>query len=310
MKQQIMLFLFILIFLLTGCTQALPAASSGPAGESTASPFSSTSPSPVTTSPQQPGEVDLGSLGVGPAEERQKDSRGSFLNYEGGEMRMPYFLESTGIIRQCGIGILLFVDGQPQPYRLSDTEEYTYMHVFYPDAPRITFDLCFVPVTGREGDELEVYIEALPSPEYMPSQGPQNRMVYTSGSTGGGTRLKYLADPPATVFPEKSLRLSAPEIQKTDCTYSDVVGWTDADWKERYPPGFKSMASRETVPTAFMRSPLKKTFSCTMRSGAAKTCKAPWSFSWTMCRCLVRRGNFRNCRWKTEKRRSWIWRWT
>lgn len=247
MKQQIML-LFILIFLLTGCTQALPAASSGPAGESTASPFSSTSPSPATTSPQQTGEVDLGSLGVGPAEERQKDSRGSFLNYEGGEMRMPYFLESTGSIRQCGIGILLFVDGQPQPYRLSDAEEYTYMHVFYPDAPKITFDLCFVPVTGSEGDELEVYIEALPSPEYMPSQGPQNRMVYTSGSTGGGTRLKYLADPPAAVFPEKSLRLSTPKIQKTDCTYSDVVGWTDADWKEKVSSRFQINGQPENGP--------------------------------------------------------------
>ena len=59
------------------------------------------------------------------------------MDYTGGEMTLPIFLESSGRVQTVGIGILLFLDGKPQPYRLEGESEYTYLHIFYPTSNRI-----------------------------------------------------------------------------------------------------------------------------------------------------------------------------
>ena len=49
--------------------------------------------------------------------------------YDGGEFRLDYRFSLTG--KMDTVGFLLFLDGQPQPYKVNDTTaEYEYCHSF------------------------------------------------------------------------------------------------------------------------------------------------------------------------------------
>ena len=148
-------------------------------------------------------------------------------------MSMGYEIGSSGKIRESGIGILLFLDGQPQPYRLEGESTYTYLHTFYPEKPSMVVDFYFTPITGQEGDDLEMYALAILNPEYRPSVGPQQMMVFTSGSVGAGWRLKFEATPPEADFPEKQHRLYDAEITSENASYGDVFEWSEEDLRER-----------------------------------------------------------------------------
>ena len=78
---------------------------------------------------------NLGSLSAGLHDDCPSDDYGPYITYTGGEMSMGYEIGSSGKIRESGIGILLFLDGQPQPYRLEGESTYTYLHTFYPEKP-------------------------------------------------------------------------------------------------------------------------------------------------------------------------------
>ena len=148
-------------------------------------------------------------------------------------MCTPIEIESTGALREAGTGILLFVDGQPQPYRLEDEDSYSYFHCFYPKRAKEIYNLYFTPITGSAGDTLEVYILSLQKPEYLPSDGNPGMMIYTNGSIGAGWRLKFEATPPEADFPEKQHRLYDAEITSEDTSYGDVFGWSEEDLRER-----------------------------------------------------------------------------
>ena len=176
---------------------------------------------------------DLGSLSAGLHDDCPFDDHGPYITYTGGEMSMGYEIGSSGKVQESGIGILLFLDGQPQPYRLEGENTYSYLHTFYPEKAFMVVDFYFTPITGQEGDDLEMYTLAILDPEYQPSVGPQQMMVFTSGSVGAGWRLKFEATPPEADFPEKQHRLYDAEITSDDTSYGDVFGWSEEDLRER-----------------------------------------------------------------------------
>ena len=233
MKKGICLFLLVAL-LLTGCTATRPPASTS---ETIPDVFQeatkASEETQVSTSVEANNTDDLGGLGIGAADEPLKDEYGTYRIYNGGEMCTPIKIESTGALRKAGTGILLFVDGQPQPYRLEEEDSYSYFHCFYPKRTREIYNLYFTPITGSAGDTLEVYILSLQKPEYLPSDGNPGMMIYTSGSIGAGWRLKFEATPPEADFPEKQVRLSDAEIAATDASFGDTVGWSEEDLRER-----------------------------------------------------------------------------
>ena len=215
-------------FIFASCVAA-PAA---PSTSGSTVPSLSTLPSDTaSTMPKESG--DLGSLSAGLHDDCPSDDHGPYITYTGGEMSMGYEIGSSGRVRESGIGILLFLDGQPQPYRLEGESTYTYLHTFYPEKAFMVVDFYFTPITGQEGDDLEMYTLAILNPEYRPSVGPQQMMVFTSGAVGAGWRLKFEATPPKTDFPEKQVRLSDVEITATDTSYGDTAGWSEEDLRER-----------------------------------------------------------------------------
>lgn len=63
--------------------------------------------------------------------------------------------------------------------------------------------------------------------------GPATMMSYTSGAIGTVMRVQFQASPPDAVFPEKSLRLTTPEISYVDVSTADVKDWSETDLRER-----------------------------------------------------------------------------
>ena len=193
---------------------------------------------PSTTAPDAPTEttepVDLGGgLSFG-FETQEQDSQGAYLTYTGGELVVPCSIKASGNIGSKGIGVLLFVDGLPQPYK-AEGKDYAYLHTFAFDRPESrVIDLSFTPVTGEAGDELEIYGVSVVAPHYSYTEEGLLSFVYTGTSPVVGCRLKYQETPPAEVFPKASPRLSQLEIRKEPLSYSEVGTWTEQDLQENY----------------------------------------------------------------------------
>ena len=191
-------------------------------------------PTETTASSLPPlgGQPLSGTLFFGPAGDPLLDDNGPYRVYAGGELELPYRISTTSEIADAGLGVLLFLDGVPQPYRTADSTEYAYMHTFYPEkGEEYIADIRFVPVTGKQGDDLELYAATIQNPAdsiaddwELPS--------HTFGSVTSGTRLKYEATPPAQVFPEKVCRLSDVSITYVDTTYNEVGSWSEDELLE------------------------------------------------------------------------------
>jgi len=224
--------------LLLGCVPAItdPTGGTTPTEQGifneTTAPSESTVAADESTQPSDE-DLPLGDLLIGPAGDRRVDDIGSYRIYPGGEMVLPILIQATGMVAKYGVGVLLFIDGQPQPYKTDDEPEYTYIHIFYPeDGKECIYNSRFVPVTGEQGDDLEIYVAAIIYPTYSLSNG-NAVMVYTSGTTAGGTRLKYEATPPEDIYPEKQMWLSDMTVSFEDTTIADFTGWSEDDMREK-----------------------------------------------------------------------------
>lgn len=83
--------------------------------------------------------------------------------YDGGEFRLEYQFSLTG--KMDTVGFLLFLDGQPQPYKVNDTTaEYEYCHSFSAGEDQ-SFSFLFEPVTGSTGDTLALSKGGVMEPE-------------------------------------------------------------------------------------------------------------------------------------------------
>lgn len=237
------------VLLLCGCTAGQGATGaqlgSAPTVEDifTAQPATSgvestpSSTNAAATAPTKPDTTDWGGMGLGlPDGYRQNDGISGYVTYEGGMMHLPFALKSSGLASTYDLGILLFVDGVAQPYRVGPDGEYAYMHTFSQKDGVLgdhglkytTADIYFTPVTGEKGDVLELYALCMPNPEHMPSQGAIG-FTRTFGAVTFATRMKYNATPPEDVYPEKSTRLLDVSTSVVDCTAEDVENWTAED---------------------------------------------------------------------------------
>ena len=233
-----LLVLVLCLTMLTGCAQALPAADIESAQDSDI--FQETTIATVSNVPTESTaetkeeDSDLGGFSCGLGDGLASSSVEP-PHYSGGEAELTYYFDGHGRVPRAGIGLLLFLDGRPQPYRIEGETEYTYLHVFSINDERITPKLYLLPVTGHTGDTLEMTTFTLLNPNYRPSQGDPGMMVFTSGS-GGVTFPFYMdADAPAELkMPEKLTLLSEPEITYEPCAPQDVLGWENDDFQIKY----------------------------------------------------------------------------
>lgn len=235
-KNSILLLLILLCFAIAGCAAA-PAGATRPSGAETmptvadlfTQPVESTEPEPASTVPA--GEIVLGGISHGFRGEPSQDDAGLYYRYEGGEMRFPYSIDASGGLTQAGIGILLFVDGQPQPYKTAEDEDYRYLHTFYSKKNFITEEFIFTPVTGQAGDMLEIYAVNINYPDWSPSKEAFG-FAHTMGMIWAGMRLQYQASPAPAVLPETAARLLACEKRYVDLTEDEIRGWSSQDLQQ------------------------------------------------------------------------------
>lgn len=233
MKKYTLLILLLICFFVVGCgiqsEGETPTESEDSLQQTVENPFTQPQSTDVTLSPTVPsassGEIILGDLRHGMGGEKLTDEAGAYRLYEGGEMHLPYNISAPGL-QKYGVGILLFVDGQPQPYKTTFSDTYAYMHTFDLDFKGNAADeLIFTPVVGEAGDMLEIYTLNINYPDYFPGETDFG-FAHTNGSVAAGTRLLYEETPGTAVYPEESTQASFFTKESIDLTSSEIYGWS------------------------------------------------------------------------------------
>lgn len=130
------------------------------------------------------------------------------LQYDGGELEIDYFVRASGNAKN--VGFLVFVDGKPQPYKFNTAEApYEYMHIFdvEEDDKETPFTFIFTPVTGKQGDTLDIIITSVYNPAFIPD------MKETSAYGGYHTTLQSFS---SLFFEKDADGLETRSIPKND----------------------------------------------------------------------------------------------
>lgn len=158
-----------------------------------------------------------------------QDEYGVYFPYAGGDMHMPIDFCLEGNILPYGVGFYLFLDGYPQPYKLSEDGEYSYMHIVYPTSGEyFSMDFSFIPITGNPGETVWLEISIVTYPDYYPTN-PDNTMTFECGPLAYPMpmyRIQLQADPPEQEWLEWDDHLVSAEVSYVDVTDAEVGGWT------------------------------------------------------------------------------------
>lgn len=208
MNKYILIFTLYLLICIAGC--AAPPTETAP--PSVSDLFNNT----ATTPSEKIDDLDAAmvSLGFGLMGDfvTGETNRRLYL-YHGGEMRLGYWMEAEGY-SNMGLGIFLFVDGLPQPFKTESDGTERYMHILYPpEGEKITGQFLFTPASGEQDNTPEIYtmrINFPPTPSTI-RLGPIRRSV-RDPSVRGFCLSKLLRARPSLFF-RKGYCLTASHIQ-------------------------------------------------------------------------------------------------
>lgn len=233
--------LVIICLILNGCTSQ-PSTADTITSQTVDNPFTQPTNSPETS--ESPTETEAiedpsftgysGNISHGYTDKSLTNENGLYHLYTGGELHINYSISTTGNLGDAGIGILLILDGQPQPYKTAENDEYRYVHTFYPSAgKKMTVELILTPVTGKEGDTLELTAFHILGPDYYPNEQVIG-MMQTNGSVWSSTQLVFQTTPPIENQIEVTDRIISQTIESTDLTSDDIKGWSSEDLNSEY----------------------------------------------------------------------------
>ena len=153
----------------------------------------------VAANPFEAAEEDAGFLAMLTHEAASADFSESGerlpFPYDGGEFRLDYRFSLTG--KMDTVGFLLFLDGQPQPYKVNDTTaEYEYCHSF-PAEEDQSFSFLFEPVTGSAGDTLALTVVSITNPDFQPDMESTSSYGWYHKTLESCVELQFNADAPA-----------------------------------------------------------------------------------------------------------------
>lgn len=152
------------------------------------------------------------------------------LVYEGGEMTVPF--HCSGEIG-AEIGYLLILDGHPQPYKLSEDGEYRYMHTLTIRKAVTTVNFIFDPVTGNNGEQLELCVINVADPEHRISLDGISPGKHLSASIPVIAQIDYQAETARTVTTTGLPYITKISSEYTDLSSADISSWTEEDLRRR-----------------------------------------------------------------------------
>ena len=154
---------------------ALAGCQTGSGAESTSPPPESSDENPFSSELQN-GEEVMFSYGFGLVSPEADTN----MVYDGQPIQAECFVDNTGAA--MNVGILIFVDGIPQPYKVGDEAE-SYMHIHEaPAMQKNTFSFSFTPVSGKKGESMSVRFLSILNPQTRP-----DKPTYIFGHTGAMT---------------------------------------------------------------------------------------------------------------------------
>lgn len=190
MKKRLSIIGITLSVLLFGCSYTVPYDESSPDIHNSENPFEDT------------GSNIIGEISHGPRD-RKWSENGDILPYEynGGEFSLKYYFSTSG--KAESIGFLLFVNGEPQPYKVNNTGEISYCHslpVKGSTEQDITF--FFTPVTGNKGDTLNLTVMSIYYPSFQPDMKATSSYGFYQGILQYQIPIEFHADAPLEPLPE------------------------------------------------------------------------------------------------------------
>ena len=93
--------------------------------------------------------------------------------YDGKDVEIPFYLENQGNKNESAttIGLLLFVDGNVQDYRIeANGKIQTMQKITLKPKERKEFKLIFKPVSGKKGDKVGVIPATIWNPDSLPKE--------------------------------------------------------------------------------------------------------------------------------------------
>lgn len=180
--------------LLCGALLSLAACGNYAIPDSTPPPSQSAAANPFDEAEEDAGFLAMLTHGAASAELSERGERLPFP-YDGGEFRLEYQFSLTG--KMDTVGFLLFLDGQPQPYKVNDTTaEYEYCHSF-PAEEDQSFSFLFEPVTGSAGDTLALTVVSITNPDFQPDMESTSSYGWYHKTLDSHVELQFNADAPA-----------------------------------------------------------------------------------------------------------------
>ena len=228
------------ILLLTGCG-APPEETHGTMPPDTTAPNLFTQPKiPEKSDYMQSGGMQLplfvldGDWGFSFSGDSHKDEKlGTYYVYEGGEMCLTLEIDAEGSNALLDVGVIIHLNGIPQPYRLEGETEYRYFHAFpYEGEVRDgepymekEIKIYFVPVDGQSGDTLTLSMLAIRNSEYHEKQ-PYLVTDCLFGVLSMERLVRFDETPPVFEYQKPSVRLSNLTTSYVDCTQEEIGSWT------------------------------------------------------------------------------------
>lgn len=159
--------------------------------------------SSTQAAPQGPGSINqqgttIAGFSIGP---RELDESRPAIRYDGQFALLPYQIR---IKSDHKLALVLFLDGEPQPFAYSGDGEKSFsavqaVHIFTrkSDMPQ-DLTLRFVPIKGHRGESLALYVMGVLNPDYLPSGKAAGRGEFTQVSGfGGPTFVEMQANAPS-----------------------------------------------------------------------------------------------------------------
>lgn len=119
------------------------------------------------------------------------------IAYTGGECMVNYSVSASGIGRD--FGFLLYVDGIPQPYKLTLEGKYAYLHPvsLAEDGEDQPLTFYFVPVTGAADTTSTLAVTSLTNPLFQPDMVETSSYGRYHGALSAEYPIRLAADPPS-----------------------------------------------------------------------------------------------------------------
>lgn len=181
------------VSLLCGLLLSLTACGNYTIPDDTPPPSQTTSPNPFDAAEGDAGFLAAVSHQAAKYKVSESGERLPF-EYDGGEFQLEYQYSVSG--KLDSVGFLLFLDGQPQPYKVDEaTAGYEYCHTFAA-AEGQTFSFIFEPVTGNKGDLLSLTVVSITNPDFQPDMKSTSGYGWYHKPLDFSVQLHFNADAP------------------------------------------------------------------------------------------------------------------